>query len=173
MRDCAGFTRLTGRHVVQDVLHGPAVGEGALSHLTSVAGTLLLSVSPGALVGVEQENQLLLDQLPLLRVSGVGRGSGTAGLAGHPGRGDDGARGESVARHEGTVLVLLHHSALQTGRLDHHLAGAGLLLQLGGISGGKGDRVGVHVHVIARHRHPGVKICLPHSSWLQEGRIIK
>ena len=63
--DSAGLARLTSGHVVENILHGPAVGESALPLLT--AG--LLPVSPGTLVGVEEQHQLLLDQLPLLRVS--------------------------------------------------------------------------------------------------------
>ena len=122
-------------------------------------------------MSVEEQHQLLLYQLPLLRVSGVSSGSRTSGLSGDPGGGDDGARGQRVASHEGTVLVLLDNSALQTCWLHHDLAGAGLLLQLSGISGRKGHWVGVHVHIIARHRHPGVKIGLAHSSWLQVLRI--
>ena len=65
MVDSAGLARLTSGHVVENILHGPAVGESALPLLT--AG--LLPVSPGTLVGVEEQHQLLLDQLPLLRVS--------------------------------------------------------------------------------------------------------
>ena len=152
MRDCAGFTRLAGRHVVQHVLHGPAVRESALPHLRSVPGTLLLPVSPGALVSMEEQHQLLLDQLPLLRVSRVSGGSRTPGLSGDPGGGDNRARGQSIPSHDGTVLVLLDNSALQTCWLHHDLAGARLLLQL--------------VHIIARHRHPGVKIALAHFSRL-------
>ena len=62
MVNCAGFTRLTSGHMVEDILHGPAVGEVALSPLT----VGLLPVPPGALVGVEEQNKLLLDQTPLL-----------------------------------------------------------------------------------------------------------
>ena len=67
MRHCARLAGLAGSHVVEDVLHGAAVGEGALAHLLSLRLLLLLfSVSPLTLVGVQQKNQLLLDQLPLL-----------------------------------------------------------------------------------------------------------
>ena len=51
----------------KDVLHGATVGQGAL---TVLPVGLLLPLPPLTLVGVEQEGQLLLDQLPLLRVSG-------------------------------------------------------------------------------------------------------
>ena len=51
----------------KDVLHGATVGQGAL---TVLPVGLLLPLPPLTLVGVEQENQLLLDQLPLVRVSG-------------------------------------------------------------------------------------------------------
>ena len=77
MVDRAGLPRLTSGHVVEDILHGPAVRESALPHLCRVAGILLLSVSPGALVGVEEQHQLLLDQFPLLRVGGVSGSSRT------------------------------------------------------------------------------------------------
>lgn len=74
----AGFAGLAVCHVVEDVLHGPAVGQGAGSHLA--VGLL----APLALVGVEQQNQLLLDQLTLLR---VGRGAcGHALTCHHPHR---------------------------------------------------------------------------------------
>ena len=67
VRHCARLAGLAGSHVVEDVLHGAAVGEGALAHLLSLRLLLLLfSVSPLTLVGVQQKNQLLLDQLPLL-----------------------------------------------------------------------------------------------------------
>lgn len=59
----AGFAGLAVCHVVENILHGPAVGQRARSHLA--VGLL----APLALVGVEQQNQLLLDQLALLRVS--------------------------------------------------------------------------------------------------------
>ena len=64
MVNCTGFARLTSGHMVEDILHGPAVGEGALPLLT--AG--LLPVPPDALVGMEEQHQLLLNLLPLLRV---------------------------------------------------------------------------------------------------------
>ena len=41
----ADFSRLTSGHMGEDILDGPAVGEGALP---------LLPVPPGALVGVEE-----------------------------------------------------------------------------------------------------------------------
>ena len=55
--------------MVEDVLHGAAVREGALAHLLSLRLLLLLfSISPLTLVGVQQKHQLLLDQLPLFWV---------------------------------------------------------------------------------------------------------
>ena len=51
----------------KDVLHGATEGQGAL---TVLPFGLLLPLPPLTLLGVEQENQLLLDQLPLLHVSG-------------------------------------------------------------------------------------------------------
>ena len=69
MRHCARLAGLAGSHVVEDVLHGAAVGEGALAHLLSLRLLLLLfSISPLTLVGVQQKYQLLLDQLPLFWV---------------------------------------------------------------------------------------------------------
>ena len=68
MRDAAGLASLAGGHVVQHVLHGPAVGQCALSHLCSISCILLLSISSLTLVSMQQQHQLLLDQLPLLRV---------------------------------------------------------------------------------------------------------
>lgn len=62
-----GLAGLAVGHVVEDVLHGPAVRQGAGPHLA--VGLL----TPLALVRVEQQDQLLLDQLPLLRVR---RGTG-------------------------------------------------------------------------------------------------
>lgn len=49
-------------HVIEDVLHGAAVGQRARTHL---AVSLL---APLALVGVKQQDQLLLDQFALLWV---------------------------------------------------------------------------------------------------------
>lgn len=57
-----GLAGLAVGHVVEDVFHGPAVGEGTRPHLA--VGLL----TPLALVRVEQQDQLLLDQLALLRV---------------------------------------------------------------------------------------------------------
>lgn len=62
----AGLARLAVRHVVEDVLHGAAVGEVALPHLPV---RLLPAL---ALVRVQKENELLLDELALLWVSRVG-----------------------------------------------------------------------------------------------------
>lgn len=67
----AGLASLAVRHVVEDVLHGAAVREGAGTHLA--VGLL----APLTLVSVEQQDQLLLDQLALL---GVCRGPGGHGL---------------------------------------------------------------------------------------------
>lgn len=67
----AGLASLAVRHVVEDVLHGAAVREGAGAHLA--VGLL----APLTLVSVEQQDQLLLDQLALL---GVCRGPGGHGL---------------------------------------------------------------------------------------------
>ena len=47
MVSCAGFTLLTSGHMVEDILHGPAVGEVTLS-------VGLLPVPSEALVGVEE-----------------------------------------------------------------------------------------------------------------------
>lgn len=58
-------------HVVEHILHGAAVRQVALPNLA--VGLL----SPLALVCVEQEDQLLLNQLPLLRVRSRGRCAGT------------------------------------------------------------------------------------------------
>lgn len=58
-------------HVVEHVLHGAAVGQVALPHLP--VGLL----PPLALVRMEQEDQLLLDQLPFLGVCGRGHCAGT------------------------------------------------------------------------------------------------
>ena len=66
MRHCTRLAGLAGSHVVEDVLHGAAVGESALAHLLCLRLLLLLfSISPLTLVGMQQKNQLLLDQLPL------------------------------------------------------------------------------------------------------------
>lgn len=58
-------------HVVEHVLHGAAVGQVALPHFP--VGLL----PPLAFVCVEQEDQLLLNQLPFLGVCGRGRCAGT------------------------------------------------------------------------------------------------
>ena len=58
----AGLAGLTVGHVVEDVLHGAAVRQGAGPHLPI---GLLPSL---ALVCVKQQDQLLLDQLALLWV---------------------------------------------------------------------------------------------------------
>lgn len=59
----AGFPGLTVGHVIEDVLHGPAVRQAAVRQLSV---TLLPTLT---LMSVKQEDELLLDQLPLLRVS--------------------------------------------------------------------------------------------------------
>ena len=56
MVNCAGPAYLTSGHVAEDILDHAAVGQVALSLLS------------GALMGVEEQHQLLLDQLQLLRV---------------------------------------------------------------------------------------------------------
>jgi len=58
----AGLPGLAVGHVVEDVLHGAAVRQGAGPHLPI---GLLPSL---ALVSVQQQDQLLLDQLALLWV---------------------------------------------------------------------------------------------------------
>jgi len=63
----AGLAGLAVGHVVEDVLHGATVGQVALAHLP--VGLL----PPLALVGMEEQHQLLLDQLALLRVGRGGR----------------------------------------------------------------------------------------------------
>lgn len=60
----AGLAGLTVGHVVEDVLHGAAVGQSARPHLA--IGLL----PPLALVCVEQQDQLLLNELALLGVGG-------------------------------------------------------------------------------------------------------
>lgn len=57
-----GLAGLAVGHVVENVLHGPAVGQGTGPHLA--VGLF----APLALVRMEQQDQLLLDQLALLRV---------------------------------------------------------------------------------------------------------
>ena len=67
MRHGARLAGLARCHVVQDVLHGPTVGEGALAHLLCLRLLLLLfPVSALTLVCMQEKDQLLLDQLPLL-----------------------------------------------------------------------------------------------------------
>jgi len=61
VRDTAGFSSLTGGHMVQYILHSPAVGQGALPHLSSVTCILLLSISSLTLVSMKQQYKLLLD----------------------------------------------------------------------------------------------------------------
>lgn len=56
-------TYLTGHHMVQHSLHSLAVRQGALPRLA--VGLLLAAL---ALVRVQQQHELLLDQLALLRV---------------------------------------------------------------------------------------------------------
>jgi hypothetical protein len=77
----AGLAGLAVGHVVEDILHGAAVWQGAGPHLP--IGLL----SPLALVGVEQEHQLLLDQFALLRVGRGARDGYTAGHRDHAHRG--------------------------------------------------------------------------------------
>ena len=52
--------------MVEYILHGPAVGKGALAYLSLRLLRRLLPVSALALVRVQQQHQLLPDQLPLL-----------------------------------------------------------------------------------------------------------
>ena len=75
MRDGAGFAGLAGGHVVENILHGPAVRQRALPHLRALAGRLfpLFPVASLTLVGVQQQDQLLLDKFPFLRVGRGGR----------------------------------------------------------------------------------------------------
>ena len=59
----AGFARLAVCHVVEDVLHRPAVGKVALPHLP-------VGLLPAlALVSMQEEDKLLLDELALLWIS--------------------------------------------------------------------------------------------------------
>ena len=59
----AGLARLAVCHVVKDVLHGSTVGKVALPHLP-------VGLLPAlALVSVQEEDKLLLDELALLRIS--------------------------------------------------------------------------------------------------------
>jgi len=53
--------------MVENVLHGAAVGQVALPHFP------VSLLPPLALVRVQQEDELLLNQLPLLGVGGGGR----------------------------------------------------------------------------------------------------
>ena len=78
----AGLAGLAVGHVVEDVLHGAAVGQIARAHLA--VGLF----SPLALVRVQQEHQLLLDQLALLRVGRGGHSNPThpRGRPGHTSR---------------------------------------------------------------------------------------
>lgn len=69
MRHIARLACLARGHVVQHILHRPAVWQGALPHLSCVACVLLLPISSLTLVSMEQEDKLLLDELPLLRIS--------------------------------------------------------------------------------------------------------
>lgn len=67
----AGLASLTVSHVVEHVLHGAAVRQVALPHLP--VGLL----PPLALVRVKQQDELLLNQLPLFGVCGGGRSTGS------------------------------------------------------------------------------------------------
>lgn len=58
----AGFASLAVRHVIKDVLHSAAVRQGAGPHFP------ISLFSSLAFMCVEQQDQLLLDQLALLRV---------------------------------------------------------------------------------------------------------
>jgi hypothetical protein len=51
------LARLTSGHVVQHVLHRPAVRQGALPHLRRVPCILLLPISSLTLVSMEQEDE--------------------------------------------------------------------------------------------------------------------
>lgn len=62
----AGLASLAMSHVVQHVLHGATVGQVARPHLP------IGLFPPLTLVRVEQEDELLLDELPLLGI-GCGR----------------------------------------------------------------------------------------------------
>ena len=78
--------------MVEYALHGTAVGEGAGTEVYRPAH-LVVSLSPLALVGVEQQHQLLLNQLSLLGVGGLpSRWAGAAypRLLGHGGQGGSG-----------------------------------------------------------------------------------
>lgn len=66
--------------MVQNLLHGATMWQRALNHLTTALSDF--SISSLTFVGVEQQNQLLLNQLSLF---GVGRGLGRTSSAGNVG----------------------------------------------------------------------------------------
>lgn len=76
----AGLASLAMCHVVEDVLHCAAVGEVALAHFP--VGLL----APLTLVGMQEKNKLLLNELPLLRISCGGSRPHALGCRGHHAR---------------------------------------------------------------------------------------
>ena len=106
-------TRLAGLargHVVQHVLHGAAVRQTALRHLAAVLSDLV--VPPLTLVSVEQEDQLLLDELPLLGVGRRKRWVSGRTWAAVVARRRIGAAASSLLRR-----VAFHHPALSQERV--------------------------------------------------------
>jgi hypothetical protein len=67
VRHAAVLAGLAGGHMKEDIFHSAAVRQRTLSDLHPRL-LLLLPVPPLALVGVQQEHQLLLDQFPLFRI---------------------------------------------------------------------------------------------------------
>lgn len=68
MGNLAGPAFVAMRHMVEDVLHGPAVRHLALLQLFPVDVMNVRLLPPLALVGMQQKYQLLLNQLPFLRI---------------------------------------------------------------------------------------------------------
>lgn len=99
----AGFASLAMSHVVEHVLHGAAVGQVAVSHLP--VGLL----PPLALVRVEQEDQLLLNQLPLLGVCGRGCCTGTCPYGTEPDLGASNRCADGHAANCSGLLLLRDH----------------------------------------------------------------
>lgn len=88
----AGLAGLAMSHVVKHILHGAAVGQVAVAHFS--VGLL----PPLALVRMEQEDQLLLDELPLLGVCSRGSCTGACPYSVEPDLGAS-RTGWSADRH--------------------------------------------------------------------------
>ena len=124
--------------MIQDVLHRPAVGELTLTHLCRVPRRHLLAVSTLTFVGVEEEDELLLDQLPFFRICRMWRSwgstrrssvnTGAVGHLTHLGRAPRSPQHVGAALgHDGAILVLAPHWAWA------------LLFQLCGVARGQAD----------------------------------